>query len=45
MDAHLGQVRAGFDARTDNSYDLRPLGDGSWLTTDASGHPIGWTDS
>ncbi|MFF6806140.1 hypothetical protein [Streptomyces sp. NPDC012616] len=45
VDARSGQVRTGFDARTDNPYDMRPLGDGSWLTTDASGHPIRWTDS
>ncbi|MCX5264672.1 hypothetical protein [Streptomyces sp. NBC_00199] len=45
VDARSGQVRSEFHARTDDPYDLRPLGDGSWLTTDVSGHPVRWTDS
>ncbi|MER6564151.1 hypothetical protein ABT300_41815 [Streptomyces sp. NPDC001027] len=45
VDARSGQVRSEFDARTDNPYDIRLLGDGSWLTTHASGHPIRWTDA
>ncbi|MGQ4363287.1 hypothetical protein [Streptomyces sp. SAS_272] len=45
VDARSGQVRSEFDARTDNPYDLLPLGDGSWLTTDVSGHPVRWTCS
>jgi hypothetical protein len=45
VDARSGQVLAEFDAHTDNLYDIQPLGDGSWLTTDPSGHPVRWTDS
>ncbi|MFJ5304244.1 hypothetical protein [Streptomyces sp. NPDC088350] len=45
VDVRSGQVRTEFDARTDNPYGIQPLGDGSWLTTDTSGHPIRWTDS
>ncbi|MEU8790892.1 hypothetical protein [Streptomyces sp. NPDC048643] len=45
VDVHSGRIRGEFDARTDNPYDIRPLGDGSWLTTDTSGHPTRWTDS
>ncbi|MFF2097476.1 hypothetical protein [Streptomyces sp. NPDC058202] len=45
VDAHSGGVHGEFDARTENPYDLRPLGDGSWLTTDPSGHPIRRTRS
>jgi hypothetical protein len=40
-----GQVQAGFDAHAENAYDIQPLGDGSWLTADPSGHPIRWTDA
>lgn len=45
VDVRSGQVRAEFDARSDNPYDVHPLGDGTWLTTDPSGHPIRWSDS
>jgi hypothetical protein len=45
VDVRSGRVGAEFDARTANPYDVRPLGDGSWLTTDTSGHPVRWTDS
>ncbi|MFD9126943.1 hypothetical protein [Kitasatospora sp. NPDC059571] len=45
VDARAGRVRAEFDARGDHPYDLRPLGDGTWLTTDPSGHPVRWTTS
>lgn len=38
-----GQVEAEFDGHTEDLYDLEPLGDGSWLTTDPSGHPIRWS--
>lgn len=44
VDARTGQVRAELDAHSENPYDIQPLGDGSWLTTDPSGHPIRWTD-
>lgn len=45
VDVRSGQVRTEFDARTDDPYDIQPLGDGTWLTTDSSGHPHRWTDS
>ncbi|WP_327675247.1 hypothetical protein [Kitasatospora sp. NBC_00458] len=45
VDVPSGQVRAEFDAPSEDPYDVEPLGDGSWLTTDPSGHPIRWTDS
>ncbi|MEU5989251.1 hypothetical protein ABZ806_09755 [Spirillospora sp. NPDC047418] len=38
-----GRVGARFDGRNEHPYDLRLLGDGSWLTTDPSGHPIRWS--
>ncbi|MER6583865.1 hypothetical protein [Nonomuraea sp. NPDC001023] len=45
VDARSGQVQAELDARGEHSYDIRPLGDGTWLTTHPSGHPVRWTDS
>ncbi|MFD5657764.1 hypothetical protein [Streptomyces hirsutus] len=45
VDVRSGQVRAEFDAHAENPYDILPLGDGSWLTTDPSGHPVRWIDS
>ncbi|CAL9675687.1 hypothetical protein SUDANB15_07744 (plasmid) [Streptomyces sp. enrichment culture] len=45
VDVSSGQVQAEFDAHAENPYDIQPLGDGSWLTTDQSGHPIRWTDA
>ncbi|MFI1358656.1 hypothetical protein ACH4TV_34585 [Streptomyces sp. NPDC020898] len=45
VDVRSGHVRTEFDAHTDNPYDIQPLGDGTWLTTDSSGHPHRWTDS
>jgi hypothetical protein len=39
-----GRVEAEFDGHAEDLYDLEPLGDGSWLTTDPSGHPIRWAD-
>ncbi|WP_030264589.1 hypothetical protein [Streptomyces sp. NRRL B-24484] len=45
VDAHAGRVLAPFDARSENPYDFTPLGDGTWLTTDPSGHPVRRTDS
>ncbi|GAA4343869.1 hypothetical protein BJY14_003098 [Actinomadura luteofluorescens] len=35
---------AAFDAHSRHSYDLEPLGDGSWLTTDPEGRPVRWID-
>ncbi|MDX3636941.1 hypothetical protein OG920_45240 [Streptomyces europaeiscabiei] len=45
VDVRSGQVQAAFDAHAENPYDIQPLGDGSWLTADQSGHPIRWTDA
>ncbi|MET8113057.1 hypothetical protein [Streptomyces prasinus] len=45
VDVRSGRVRAEFDAHAENAYDILPLGDGSWLTTDPSGHPVRRTDS
>ncbi|MEW2495290.1 hypothetical protein AB0942_17415 [Streptomyces nodosus] len=45
VDARSGQVRAEFDARGEDPYDVHPLGDGTWLTTDPSGHPARWSNS
>jgi hypothetical protein len=39
-----GQVEAEFDGHAEDPYNLEPLGNGSWLTTDPSGHPIRWSD-
>lgn len=40
VDARSGRVLGESDARTTDPDDLRPPGDGSWLTTDPSGHPV-----
>ncbi|MDH6224269.1 hypothetical protein [Streptomyces sp. MJP52] len=40
VDARSGRVLGVFDAHARDAYDIRPLGDGSWLTTDPSGHPV-----
>ncbi|MFJ4797195.1 hypothetical protein [Kitasatospora purpeofusca] len=45
VDARSGRVRGEFDARGKDPSDIHPLGDGTWLTTDPSGHPVRWTDS
>lgn len=42
VDARSGQVRAEFDTHAENVYDVQPLGDGTWLTADSSGHPVRW---
>lgn len=39
-----GETGAEFDGHAAGAYDLRPLGDGTWLTTDTTGHPIRWSD-
>ncbi|WP_329118197.1 hypothetical protein [Streptomyces sp. NBC_01465] len=44
VDARTGQVGAEFDARSEHPYDIRPLGDRTWLTTASSGHPIRWSE-
>lgn len=44
VDLGAGRVGAEFDGHAAGACDLRPLGDGTWLTTGTSGHPIRWTD-
>jgi hypothetical protein len=44
VDLRSGRVGAEFDGHAADAYDLEPLGDGTWLTTDTSGHPIRWSD-
>jgi hypothetical protein len=45
VDTRSGQVQAEFDVRGEDPYDIQPLGDGTWLTTGPSGHPVRWTNS
>ncbi|MFF7364350.1 hypothetical protein [Streptomyces sp. NPDC008125] len=45
VDARSGEVRGAFEAHGENSYDMQPLGDGSWLTKGPDGHPIRRRDS
>ncbi|CAM5473952.1 hypothetical protein GCM10010329_30700 [Streptomyces spiroverticillatus] len=43
VDAQTGVIQEEFDAGSDNPYDpydFYPLGDGTWLTTSPSGHPV-----
>ncbi|MGW5344444.1 hypothetical protein [Streptomyces sp. NPDC004050] len=40
VDVRAGTVAGEFTAHARHSYDVRPLGDGSWLTSDPSGHPV-----
>ncbi|MFF4341205.1 hypothetical protein ACFY00_14870 [Kitasatospora sp. NPDC001540] len=40
VDARTGRILGAFDSGAEDSYDLHPLGDGSWLTTADSGHPV-----
>lgn len=42
VDARSGRIEGELDARGDRPYDIHPLGDGTWLTTDPSGHPARW---
>ncbi|MCR3744830.1 hypothetical protein BS35_007414 [Actinomadura glauciflava] len=44
VDLRTGGVVERFDAHSRHSYDLEPLGDGSWLTTDPEGRPVRWID-
>ncbi|MCP2324160.1 hypothetical protein HDA40_002667 [Hamadaea flava] len=37
VDARTGQVHGTLDIQTRDAYDLEPLGDGSWLSTDDDG--------
>lgn len=41
LDLRTGEI-TDFPVTTRDSYDLTPLGDGTWLTTDPSGHPVRW---
>lgn len=34
VDVHTGQVHGTLDAHSRDAYDVKPLGDGSWLSTD-----------
>lgn len=45
VDVRSGRVGTEFAAHTDSPYDVQSLGNGTWLTTDPSGHPVRWTDS
>ncbi len=38
-----GRVEEELASNAEHAYDLQPLGDGSWLTTDPSGHPVRWS--
>ncbi|MFD8599266.1 hypothetical protein ACFV1L_30105 [Kitasatospora sp. NPDC059646] len=40
VDAHDGRILGEFTTHATGPYDLQPLGDGSWLTTGPSGHPV-----
>ncbi|WP_033222862.1 hypothetical protein [Kitasatospora phosalacinea] len=40
VDARTGRILGEFDSGARDCYDLHPLGDGSWLTTDGSGRPV-----
>jgi hypothetical protein len=42
VDVRSGRIEAQFAGHNEHPYDLQPLGDGSWLTTDPAGHPIRW---
>ncbi|MFJ5264689.1 hypothetical protein ACIQAC_29945 [Streptomyces sp. NPDC088387] len=44
VEVSSGRLLAELDTHADNPYDVQPLGDRSWLTTDPSGHPIRWSD-
>jgi hypothetical protein len=45
VDTPTGRVLGEFDAHENGPYDIQPLGDGTWLTTDSSGHPIRWAQA
>jgi hypothetical protein len=43
---HRAEIGSGhlvdFDSHAQGLYDVQPVGDGSWLTTDPGGHPVRW---
>ncbi|MFC0552741.1 hypothetical protein ACFFHJ_17785 [Planotetraspora thailandica] len=43
VDLRSGQIEGEFEGHAEDPYDVEPLGDGSWLTTDPSGAPIRWS--
>ncbi|MFF7051680.1 hypothetical protein ACFY94_25310 [Streptomyces griseorubiginosus] len=43
VDVRTGTVGGEFTADVSNPYALVPLGDGSWLTDSAEGHPVRWS--
>ncbi|MGI5171131.1 hypothetical protein ACQEU3_42940 [Spirillospora sp. CA-253888] len=44
VDLRAGRVEERFEGLNEHPYDLQLLGDGSWLTTDPSGHPVRWSE-
>ncbi|UED84682.1 hypothetical protein [Streptomyces profundus] len=44
VDARTGEPRGEFHAHAKAAHDVHPLGDGTWLTTAPSGHPIRHAD-
>ena len=44
VDLPSGRVEAEFNGHAQEPHDLKPLGDGSWLTTDHAGRPVRWLD-
>ncbi|MBE8471910.1 hypothetical protein [Streptomyces justiciae] len=45
VDTRADRTPTLFESHAENPYDLHPLGDGTWLTTAPSGHPIRWAAS
>ncbi|MFJ6381129.1 hypothetical protein ACIQI7_14155 [Kitasatospora sp. NPDC092039] len=41
--ARTGHIHGPVDTHAAHPYDVRPLGDGSWLTAGPTGHPLRWT--
>jgi hypothetical protein len=42
VDTCTGEIGPRFDGHCRTSGDIKPVGDGSWLTTDADGRPVRW---
>ncbi|MFI6515502.1 hypothetical protein ACIBF1_08090 [Spirillospora sp. NPDC050679] len=45
VDLRTRRIASRFEGFNEQPYDLHPLGDGTWLTTDPSGHPVRWSES